>query len=211
MQAGLFDTEHTALALPDADLSLWRGWLGEEAAENLYNELLETVEWSQPSLHMGGRPVKIPRLQAWYGDPEARYAYSGKAFQPLYWTSSLATIRHQLESHCGASFNSVLVNLYRDGNDGVGWHADNERELGLQPTIASVSLGTTRRFLLKPRQARGQRKPGLQTLALQLAHGDLLVMSGPTQQHWLHSIPKTRQPVGARINLTFRFIQVNSH
>ena len=207
MQAGLFDSIRTDFELPDAVLSLWRGWLPEAAAENLYNDLLETIEWSQPSLQMGGRLVKIPRLQAWYGDPEARYAYSGKAFQPLCWTPVLNAIRHEIELHCGVKFNSVLVNLYRNGNDGVGWHSDNERELGLQPTIASVSLGTPRRFLLKPRQPAS----GLTTLELQLAHGDLLVMSGPTQQHWLHSIPKTRRPIGARINLTFRFIQVNGH
>lgn len=207
MQTGLFDSARTDFDLPDAVLSWWRGWLPGEAAENLYHALLETVEWSQPSLQMGGRVVKIPRLQAWYGDPEARYAYSGKAFQPLCWTPALNAVRHKLEVHCGANFNSVLVNLYRDGNDGVGWHADNERELGLRPTIASLSLGASRRFLLKQRQ----RTPGLNTLALQLAHGDLLIMSGPTQQHWIHSIPKTRRPVGARINLTFRFIQVNGH
>lgn len=207
MQPGLFDHGRTDLALPNADLAHWRGWLPGQSAENLYNELLETIEWSQPSLQMGGRPVKIPRLQAWYGDPEAHYAYSGKAFQPVFWTATLMEMRNELEAHCGALFNSVLVNLYRDGNDGVGWHSDNERELGSRPTIASVSLGATRRFLLKPRQ----RTPGQTTLELQLAHGDLLVMSGPTQQHWLHSIPKTSRPVGARINLTFRFIQVNRH
>lgn len=179
--------------------------MSPEAAESIYLALLDTVAWSQPELRMGGRLVKIPRLQAWYGDPDALYAYSNQDFQPLPWTSQLQAMRESLEEVCTARFNSVLVNLYRDGNDGVSWHADNERELGRQPVVASVSLGATRRFLLKPSRSHCQRQ--LQTVSLELEHGDLLVMARLTQQCWLHCIPKTSRPVGARINLTFRCIR----
>ncbi len=193
------------LNMPEADLALWKAWLPAAEAEALYLNLLDTVDWSQPELRMGGRPVKIPRLQAWFGDPEAHYAYSHQSFQPLPWPRSLQTLRAALEQICATEFNSVLVNLYRDGNDSVSWHGDNERELGKQPVVASVSLGATRKFQLKPSKAHSQ--PHLQTVALDLEHGDLLVMAGQTQQRWLHCIPKTGRPVGARINLTFRRIR----
>jgi alkylated DNA repair dioxygenase AlkB len=117
------------------------------------------------------------------------------------WTTPLAALRQRLEVALGVTFNSVLANLYRDGADSMGWHSDDEASLGPQPVIASLSLGATRRFVLRHRRRRD-----LQTLTLSLEHGSLLVMAGETQRHWHHAVPKTRQPVGARINLTFRHV-----
>ncbi len=193
------------LNLPEADLALWKSWLPAAEAQSLYLDLLDTVPWSQPELRMGGRSVKIPRLQAWFGDSEALYAYSRQSFQPMPWTPPLQVLREALAQICSTEFNSVLINLYRDGNDSVSWHGDNERELGKQPVVASVSLGATRKFQLKPSKAHSQ--PRLPMVALDVDHGDLLVMAGQTQQRWLHCIPKTSKPVGARINLTFRRIK----
>jgi alkylated DNA repair dioxygenase AlkB len=139
--------------------------------------------------------VPIPRLTAWHG--EAGYVYSGIAMQPAAWTPALLEIKRCAEHHAGQGFNSVLLNLYRDGRDSVSWHADNEPGLGRDPVIASLSLGATRRFQLK------HRRNGLR-VAIDLEHGSCLVMAGATQHHWLHQLPKTARPVGPRVNLTFR-------
>jgi alkylated DNA repair dioxygenase AlkB len=120
----------------------------------------------------------------------------------LPWTQPLARIRDRAGELCGARFNAVLLNLYRDGQDGMGWHADDEAELGHDPVIASVSFGATRRFCLRHRQRRNLK------LDVLLPHGSLLCMSGPTQRHWLHALPKTRAVVGERINLTFRLVAI---
>ena len=142
-----------------------------------------------------------PRLNAWYGDPGCRYGYSGTRFEPLPWTETLTDIKERLTATLGVAFNSMLANRYRDGRDSVAWHSDDEPELGRNPVIASVSLGATRRFTLKHKSRRDIRP-----LAVDLTHGSLLVMSGPTQHQWLHQIAKTTRIVGERINLTFRYI-----
>jgi alkylated DNA repair dioxygenase AlkB len=147
-----------------------------------------------------GRRVAAPRLEAWYGDPGARYAYSGLAHEPLPWTPLLLDLRERVVDAAGGAYNSVLANLYRDGNDSNGWHADDERELGPEPHIASLSFGAPRRFLMRHR-----RDPSLR-LELLLAPGSLLVMRGATQQCWKHAVPKTRAVTGARINLTYRLV-----
>jgi len=146
----------------------------------------------------------MPRLIAWYGEPEAVYTYSGVRHVPMPFTPELAVIRARIEELSGAPFNSALANLYRDGRDGMGWHADNEAELGRNPVIASVSLGATRRFTLRHRRRKGL------TEALDLEPGSLLVMEGETQHHWLHALPKTTRPVGERINLTYRLIKMGT-
>src|SRR5690606_6222598 len=133
-----------------------------------------------------------------YGDAGASYTYSGARFVPEPFTPALAALRGRLQAFTGRAFNSVLANLYRDGNDSVGWHSDNEPELGPEPAIASLSLGASRRFRL--------RHAHLPPVSVDLHSGDLLVMPGPLQRHWQHTLPKTRRPVGARINLTFREI-----
>ena len=151
---------------------------------------------------MFGRIVPAPRLEAWYGDPEAAYSYSGLAHDPMPWTADLQAIRMAAERASGARFNSVLANLYRDGSDSNGWHADDEPELGETPAIASLSLGATRRFLFRHR-ASGER------VEIQLEAGTLLIMRGAVQQCWQHSVPKQRTVQAARINLTFRSVAVH--
>jgi alkylated DNA repair dioxygenase AlkB len=191
----------TSVAAPDnllpCDGEVW--WiehaLGTSDADRLLKELRATIAWRQEVATIMGRRVPIPRLTAWHG--EAGYVYSGIAMQPAAWTPALLELRRYAERHARQPFNSVLLNLYRDGRDSVGWHADNEPGLGRDPVIASLSLGATRRFQLKHRQS-GER------VAIDLTHGSCLVMAGATQHHWLHQVPKTARPVGPRINLTFR-------
>ena len=146
-----------------------------------------------------GRPVKVPRLMCWYGDPDASYTYSGVKHDPLPWTETLNSVRRHVEQICRHPFNSVLANLYRDGRDSMGWHADNEKELGINPVIASFSLGDERLFRLSHNKTK-------EKLDIVLGHGDLLIMAGALQHHWRHSVPKTKQPKMRRINLTFRQI-----
>ncbi|MGF1726143.1 alpha-ketoglutarate-dependent dioxygenase AlkB family protein [Photobacterium nomapromontoriensis] len=166
-------------------------------ADGLYQQLDQELNWQQQQINMFGRNVLQPRLQAWCG--EAVYTYSGLTMQPEPWTPSLLLIRDKLEGLLGTSFNSVLANKYRNGADYMGWHRDNEPELGKMPVIASVSLGETRRFVLKHVHSKDK-------LEYQLTHGALLVMAGETQSYWQHTVPKTRQPKQPRINLTFRYI-----
>lgn len=185
--------------LPDAELSLIKGWCSMQESQQLFASLSETLAWEQSIISLYGKPVKIPRLNAWYGDPGSRYQYSGTTFNPLPWTPVLLDLKGRIERQLGCRFNSVLANLYRDGRDGVSWHADTEPELGLNPVIASLSLGETRRFLLKHRHDKS-----LARLSLNLTPGSLLVMAGATQHHWVHSVPKSTRELGPRINLTFR-------
>jgi len=141
----------------------------------------------------------VPRLMAWYGDTGADYRYSGVNHIPLPWTLELQSIRADMEALCEQPFNSVLANLYRDGRDSMGCHADNEKELGINPTIASVSFGETRLFRVRHTKKRCK-------LEIELSHGDVLIMAGELQHHWRHELPKTHQPKKPRINLTYRRI-----
>jgi len=149
---------------------------------------------------MFGRQVDSPRLSCWMGDPAARYRYSGTEFVPQPWHPALLPLRDQLAAFCGHAFNSVLLNRYRDGDDGMGWHSDNEPELGPAPVIASLSLGAGRRFLLRRRDDHAKKAEVL------LDHGDLLVMGGQTQRLYQHCLPKSARPLAERLNLTFRWI-----
>jgi alkylated DNA repair dioxygenase AlkB len=156
------------------------------------------IRWRQDVMRFGERTVLLPRLTSWYGDGGKTYVYSGIRNRPLPWTAPLLMLKEKAETFAKSAFNSVLLNYYRDGNDSVGWHADNERELGDQPVIASLSFGAMRTFELRSRRTgRVERLP--------LASGSILVMRGTTQQHWVHRVP--REPGRtARINLTFRLI-----
>ena len=167
----------------------------------LQSQLRDEIRWEQVRVNVFNRMVDQPRLTAWYGDEGKTYSYSGTFLTPMPWTETLATMRETVARISGSMFNSVLANLYRDGNDGVGWHADNERELGTNPVIASVSLGATRRFDLKHRDTG-------ELVRVDLPDGSLLVMSGETQHKWVHRIAKTKKMCGERINLTFREIHV---
>ena len=179
----------------DGEVLLFEHAIGERDADRLLEDLAGGIAWRQEVATIMGRRVPIPRLTAWHG--ETGYIYSGIAMEPAAWTPPLLELKRSAEAHAGQTFNSVLLNLYRDGRDSVGWHADNEPGLGRNPVIASISLGATRRFQLKHRR-RDER------IAIDLSHGSCLIMAGATQHHWLHQVPKTARAVGPRINLTFR-------
>lgn len=166
--------------------------------------LRDEVAWRRDHVVMFGRRHAVPRLTAWFGDPGCVYAYSGITLAPRPWSATLSEIRVLVARAAEAPFNAVLLNLYRDGADGMGWHADDEPELGPAPIIASVTLGATRTFQLKHKTRKD-----LPRVDLDLEHGSLLVMRPPTQAHWLHGVPKRRgRALGPRLNLTFRWIQV---
>ena len=187
-------------ALPGAELRFAPDWLAAAEADALLVSLGEGIHWQIHRIRLFGREVDSPRLSCWIGDEDAAYAYSGTRFRPHPWPAALIPIRQRLADELGCAFNSVLANRYRDGRDCMGWHSDNESALGPQPLIASLSLGATRRFVLK------HREESLRKLELELPHGSLLVMGGDTQRNYKHSLPRTARPVGERINLTFRRI-----
>ena len=175
----------------DLQIQLFPNWTGN--ADELFHWMQSNIKWDSPMTRWG---VPTPRQVAWFGS--VRYMYSGVCHEPTpEWPPLLNELRRQLEEHLNARFNSVLANRYRDGSDTVAWHSDNEPELGPNPTIASISLGATRRFKLRSHQK--------EEVHYDLNHGDLLVMSGETQTHWQHCIPRTKGPVGPRVNLTFRW------
>ena len=183
----------------DGELYLYKGFYSKAIADQHFANVLGSLEWQHEKIYLYGRWVQVPRLMAWYGDAEAVYQYSRVVHQPKPWTPRLLEIRKDLEDFSAMSFNSVLANLYRDGTDSMGCHADNEKELGANPTIASLSFGDSRILRFKHQANR-------EHLDVLLEHGDLLWMSGAIQQHWQHELPKTRKPKQARINLTFRKI-----
>ena len=187
-------------ALPGTELWFAADWLPAGQADALFAELRDSIEWESHRIRLFGREVDSPRLSSWIGDEGAAYTYSGTRFEPHPWPSALAGIRERLSRELDCGFNSVLANLYRSGSDYMGWHSDNEAALGPHPIIASLSLGATRRFVLK-----GRLEPS-RKLELPLAHGSLLVMRGDTQANYRHSLPRTARPIGERINLTFRRI-----
>lgn len=186
------------LDLPDADVRLWPQALEPDVADGLFAALRTVIDWQQEEVLIFGRRHRVPRLVAWHGDPGATYAYSGTAHEPAPWSRELLVLRRRVERLTCHRYNSVLLNLYRDGNDGMGWHADDEPELGADPVIASVSLGAARRFRLRHRRRRDC------VTLLELGHGSVLLMAGSTQHHYLHAVPKTARAVGERINLSFR-------
>lgn len=169
-------------------------------ADAAFAELLRATPWRQDSIRIMGREIAQPRLTAWYGDPGATYRYSGLTLSPQPFTPLLARIKAMIEAVSGERFNSALLNYYRDGADSVSWHRDAEPELGPDPVIASLSLGATRRFDMRRSDDRARR------ISLELEHGSLLLMGRGCQIHWQHQVAKTKAPVGARINLTFRRI-----
>lgn len=189
------------LPLPGAEVWFAPDWLPAAQADALFTVLHDEVAWETHRIRMFGRLVDSPRLSCWMGDPGAGYTYSGTRFEPHPWPSPLLHgIRTRLSRELGTAFNSALANRYRDGRDYMGWHSDNEAALGPRPVIASLSLGASRRFVLKHRQDPARK------LELNLPHGSLLVMRGDTQRDCRHSLPRTAKPVGERINLTFRQI-----
>jgi alkylated DNA repair dioxygenase AlkB len=188
------------IQIEDGKLTLWHPVFSPENAQTLFSSLESSLQWRQDKITIRGKRIPVPRTQAWYGDSESRYAYSGITLKPLEWTNALLEIKQEIETITDHHFNSVLANYYRDGNDGVSWHQDNEPELGYDPVIASLSLGETRQFQLRHTSKKHE------TVKLKLPHNSLLVMGGALQRQWFHQVPKTKKVVGPRINLTFRLI-----
>ncbi|PTX22271.1 DNA-N1-methyladenine dioxygenase [Pontibacter mucosus] len=186
--------------LPDAEVYFIPHFIPAPEGDVYFERLMQEVNWQQESIKLFGRQQPMPRLTAWYGDKA--YTYSGLENKPQPWLPVLLELREKVEQASGQKYNSVLLNLYRTGQDSMGWHADDEPELGPQPSIASLSFGGERRFAFKHR-TRKDLKPA----PLILSHGSLLLMQGPTQHHWLHHVPKTARAVQPRINLTFRFVK----
>ncbi len=192
-------SEKQRVLLPGGELWSYPGAFARQADDWL-RALLDKVAWRSEKLHLFGRWVEAPRRIAWYGDPGAEYCYSGRRHVPRPWIVPLREMRTAVQKLLGASFNSALLNLYRDGNDAMGWHSDDEPELQPRPLIASLSFGATRRFDLRPRG-------GGAIVSLQLEHGSLLVMGGDTQRHWRHRVPRSARCQAPRVNVTFRRVR----
>jgi alkylated DNA repair dioxygenase AlkB len=175
------------------------GFIAAASALELRERLWRELGWQQYRIRIFGRDLPQPRLTAWCSDPGVAYVYSGIRLEPAAWHPALEDLRSRLQEETCQAFNSVLANAYRDGGDAMGWHADDEPELGPEPVIASVSLGATRKLLVRPREGGASR-------AIHLENGSLLLMQGESQARWLHSVPRTRKVSELRINLTFRRI-----
>ncbi len=188
------------MELPDAQISYHPNFYNTIEADKLFHDLHHNTDWRHDKVKVFGKIHLQPRLTAFYGDAGKKLSYSALTMEAQPWNYTLEKIKDEVAAWCGAHFNCVLLNLYRDGSDSNGWHADNEAYLGKNPIIASLSLGASRQFHLKHNSQQ------LPVTKLTLEHGSLLIMAGTTQHFWKHQIPKTKQPVGKRINLTFRFI-----
>ena len=189
------------LNLPDAEVIYYPHFFDKEEADTIYAELTNEIPWQQDEITVYGKKYPQPRLTALFGNEGNPYSYSNIKMQPHPWNLLLQKIKSKVESVSDTNFTTVLLNYYRDGKDSNGWHADNEKELGTNPVIASVSFGAERTFQLKHNSDKDQKK------SIVLEHGSLLLMKGTTQHFWKHQIPKTAKPVGPRINLTFRVIK----
>ena len=184
----------------NGELYYYPSFFTPEESMRYFSRLLDEISWKQEPIVIFGKKLMQPRLTAWYGDAGISYRYSGITMQPEPWTLMLAEIKNRLEEFSGLTFNSVLLNLYRDGQDSMGWHRDDEKELGKNPAIGSVSFGDNRKFMIRHVKDRSLKN------TINITNGSLLLMAGEMQHHWLHSIPKTAKPAGVRINLTFRKI-----
>lgn len=191
---------------PHGRIRYWPEFIQHTDADRLERVFGTEIDWQERSIRLFGRDVRQPRLIAFYGDSGIEYRYSGTRWTASEWSPALADIRDRLTAGLGICFNSVLCNLYRDGSDSMGWHADDEPELGTCPVIASISLGASRRFILRRHAESALQKR--ERIEFVPAHGSLLVMQGDIQEHWQHAVPRTRNPVGPRINLTFRRIRM---
>ena len=178
-------------------------FLGEVESLNLLNQLQKSLQWEADQLIIFGRLISTRRKVAWIGDPKCTYTYSGVKKQPQSWTPELLIIKRQLEELAQAEFNSCLLNFYHDGADGMGWHSDDEKELDAQSPIASLSLGSARKFSFKHKKDKS-------TTSLFLENGSALIMHAPTQQFWQHALLKTKTIHTPRINLTFRRISISN-
>lgn len=188
--------------LPDGDVTLFEGFFNKHESDDFLMRLTSEIKWQQDQIKFYGKMIDLPRLTAWYGENDKPYKYSGIPMNPHPWTQDLLAIKKRIEREAHVEFSSVLLNLYRKGQDSVNWHSDDEKELGTNPVIGSVSFGETRVFQLKHKYEQTLKK-----IDIPLTHGSFLLMRGPTQHYWQHQIPKTTRAIKPRINLTFRVIK----
>jgi alkylated DNA repair dioxygenase AlkB len=185
----------------DGEVNFFPNFFTPEESDHYFAILTKEITWKQEPVKIMGKLIMQPRLTAWYGDPDKAYRYSGITMHPSPWTTTLLEIKQRIETVSLAAFNSALLNQYRDHNDSVGWHRDNEKSLGVNPVIGSVSFGATRTFHLRHYTNKNVKR------SLELTHGSLLMMHGQTQHLWEHSVPKQSRTTGPRINITFRTIK----
>ena len=199
-QLSFFEPSGHSAGLPSDLLEYHPGFFNSAESGKLLNTFIDTIPWVQEDIQMYGKIMKTPRLTAWYGDQNKEYIFSGTRHHPIPWTKELLQIKERIEPVAGVKFNSVLLNYYRDANDSVAWHSDDEYELGVNPVIASVSFGQARRFDIRHKQHRDRK------YSIYLENGSLLIMKGDLQHNWVHQIPKSNKALKARVNLTFRVI-----
>lgn len=193
------------LSLNSAECWLLEGFLSDIEANEILEQLLVDIDWKQDEILMFGRQVKIPRLQNFMADPGIQYTYSGLKMVGCNWHPCIAMIKKRIEEYSGYTFNAALLNLYRDGNDSMGWHQDNEPELGPNPVVASLSIGAERRFLFREKKLKSNVQE------VMLSSGSLLWMGNEVQSNWQHSLPKTKRCQSSRINITFRQVLKAAH
>ena len=183
----------------DLKIRIEDNFFDSNQSDEFLNKLIKNLSWESMMIKMFGKDLRIPRLQCWIGDEGCDYKYSGKKLNRQDWSSELLQIRKKIFKDLKIDFNSVLANYYRDGKDSMGWHSDDEKELGPNPTIASISFGSERNLYFRNKITK-------ETISIPQAHGCLIVIDGKTQKNWQHSIKKTQKIIGPRINLTFRNI-----
>ncbi len=197
----LFPSEKIIFDVPNAAIEYHPNIFTAEKSSFLFEKLRHEIPWQQENITVYGKTHLQPRLTALFGNEGKPYSYSNIVMQPHHWNPLLMFIKNEIEDVCNENFTTVLLNLYRDGSDSNGWHADNEKELGRNPVIASVSFGAERMFHLQHNTIEDAK------LKINLENGSLLIMKGETQHFWKHQISKTTKPIGPRINLTFRIIK----
>lgn len=197
----LFPSEKIIFDVPNAVIEYHPNFFTAEKSSFLFEKLRHEIPWQQDHITVYGKTHLQPRLTALFGNEGKPYSYSNIVMQPHHWNPLLMFIKNEIEDVCNENFTTVLLNLYRDGSDSNGWHADNEKELGRNPVIASVSFGAERMFHLQHNTIEDAK------LKINLENGSLLIMKGETQHFWKHQISKTAKPIGPRINLTFRIIK----
>lgn len=201
LNMSLFPDEKIVFDLPDAEIEYFPNFFSIEKANEIFHKLQTEIPWQQDTITIYGKNHLQPRLTALFGNEGKPYGYSNIVMHPHPWNPMLIFIKEEVEKICQEYFTTVLLNYYRNGQDSNGWHADNEKELGRNPIIASLSLGEPRNFQLKHNSIETAKQN------IVLEHGSLLVMKGTTQHYWKHQIPKTKKEIGSRINLTFRIIK----
>lgn len=195
------DSQQTVVIDTDGEVIFYPNVFSIQESDRLFADLDSNIKWKKDTIHIYGKKIPLPRLTAWYGDEGKSYIYSGIEHHPEPWTPTLKLIKSKAEEISEVTFNSVLLNLYRHGQDSVSWHSDDEPELGENPIIASISLGGTRRFSLRHKVLKDYK------VNRDLPNGSLILMKGKTQHFWKHQIAKTAKFVEPRINLTFRVIK----